>query len=552
MKTFLALLGSIGFPGVMLAVTPLTESSFTQVINDVKVMAMPAKAVKMAKLAEPFKAPDLLQTGADSLAELTAVDKTVTRIGANTVFSFDPKGRSIRLEKGSVLFHSPTGKGGGTIRTGGASASVLGTTIVVVTTVEGGFKAIVLEGKGEVRLPNGDFRILRAGQLVFILPGSKTFGPLLNVNLDKLVHGARLVNGFEAKLPSLDRIEVEVASQNRLIESGRAEDTRLLVGNSATKDDVKVVDDNLIERAVTDTPLQIAMRTDAIINRSLLDPKHLFLDPFQLQISGVDQTTFRGFVAKDVTITTPFINLDGLSSGAFPEFDLLAAGKMVIQNSVNFSGTASYPNEFKIAAIGGIDIAPFSTLTANNLGDFSIDSVANLNFVNVHFLNSYGGVHFGSTGDLALTGGSVTGSFIVPKTRNFDVLGTAFTLVSGPTSDYVDFFADNNITVNGASITGLGSSRLYMEAPNIVDLRNTTLSGIGFINLEARTVILQNIDFPGGSSVTLRSQNGLLAPNPNTSQSVQNGYVNYLSNVRYNGTLLTSTPHPSITITTTP
>ena len=73
-------------------------------------------------------------------------DKTITRVGANTVFSFEGKDRSVNLESGSLLFHSPKGKGGGTIKSGGASAAVLGTTLIVSSVAGGGFKVVLLEG----------------------------------------------------------------------------------------------------------------------------------------------------------------------------------------------------------------------------------------------------------------------------------------------------------------------------------------------------------------------------------------------------------------------
>ena len=80
------------------------------------VVAASTKVAQAASVNELVKAPDLVRTGPQSRAELTAADQTVTRIGANTVFSFEPTGRDINLEKGNVLFHSPAGKGGGTIR----------------------------------------------------------------------------------------------------------------------------------------------------------------------------------------------------------------------------------------------------------------------------------------------------------------------------------------------------------------------------------------------------------------------------------------------------
>src|SRR6266581_2572754 len=124
-----------------------SESTITEIIKDVNVIPATTTASSPAALNQLVKAPDMVRTGADSRAELTAPDKTITRVGANTVFSFDTKDRVLNLHKGSLLFHSPKGIGGGTIKSGGASAAVLGTTIIVVATENGGFKVIVLEGK---------------------------------------------------------------------------------------------------------------------------------------------------------------------------------------------------------------------------------------------------------------------------------------------------------------------------------------------------------------------------------------------------------------------
>ena len=113
---------------------PLTESTVTEIIKEVNLLPAGAAAATQAKLKDVVKAPDRVRTGAESRTELTAPDNTITRIGANTVFSFEAKDRVLNLEKGSLLFHSPKGAGGGTIKSGGASAAVLGTTLMVAAT----------------------------------------------------------------------------------------------------------------------------------------------------------------------------------------------------------------------------------------------------------------------------------------------------------------------------------------------------------------------------------------------------------------------------------
>lgn len=206
---------------------PLTESTFTEIVKEVNVVAATTKTAQPGAVNEIVKAPDLVRTGPESRAELTAQDQTITRVGANTVFSFEPNGRNLNLEKGNVLFHSPAGKGGGSIRSGGAAAAVLGTTLIVSSTDTGGFKVILLEGKGKVTLPNGKSTTLKAGQLVFVLPGQTSFGPVLEINLGKLVGGSLLVNGFSHPLPSLSLIQAAIDNQNKQLQKGGLKDTGL-------------------------------------------------------------------------------------------------------------------------------------------------------------------------------------------------------------------------------------------------------------------------------------------------------------------------------------
>ena len=225
MKTKLFCAVALAGLALPLCAAPLTESTFTEVVKTVEVVAGPAKATTPATPNELFKSPDLVRTGADSRAELTAPDQTITRVGANTVFSFEPAGRNLDLEQGSVLFHTPKGKGGGTIKSGGVAAAVLGTTLIVSATADGGFKVILLEGKGSVTLANGKSATLKAGQLVYVLPGGKTLSAVLDINLDKLVAGSLLINGFSHELPSLPLIKLAVAGQNSDIAAGRIADT---------------------------------------------------------------------------------------------------------------------------------------------------------------------------------------------------------------------------------------------------------------------------------------------------------------------------------------
>jgi hypothetical protein len=212
----------------------LSESKVTEVIKEVNLLPAGTTTAAPAKLNDFVKAPDRIRTGAESRTELTAADNTITRIGANTVFSFENQGRTVNLEQGSLLFHSPKGKGGGTIKSGGASAAVLGTTLIVASTANGGFKVIVLEGRGRVTLPNGRTVTLRAGQMVYVLPAGGGTSEVVDINLGKLVAGSLLVNGFSRPLPSQVAINTAVEKQNYYLARGRAVDTGISAEEFAT------------------------------------------------------------------------------------------------------------------------------------------------------------------------------------------------------------------------------------------------------------------------------------------------------------------------------
>src|SRR6267142_586229 len=187
MKTIILLCAMVAWCWQSAHTAPLRESKVTEIIKEVNLLPASAATAAPATLNAVVKAPDRVRTGAESRTELTAPDNTITRIGANTVFSFENQGRVLNLEQGSLLFHSPRGIGGGTIKSGGASAAVLGTTLMVSATPDSGFKVILLEGRGRVVLPNGRSAGLRAGQMVYVLPGEKGFSGVLEVNLAKLV-----------------------------------------------------------------------------------------------------------------------------------------------------------------------------------------------------------------------------------------------------------------------------------------------------------------------------------------------------------------------------
>ncbi|MBP9900635.1 MAG: FecR family protein [Verrucomicrobiota bacterium] len=213
----------LGVSVVAFAAAPLAESTFTEIIQDVNVVTASDKTVTPARKDATFKAPDLVRTGPDSRVELTAPDQTITRIGANTVFTFEPGERNLRLEQGSLLFSSPTGKGGGTIKNRGTAAAVLGTTLICTVLPDRSFKTLVLEGQGKVTLAGGRSIVLNAGEMVIVRPDGNDFGPVMIFNLQELASRLLLVAGFSRPLPSLPLLAAAIQVQTIQTAAGKGD-----------------------------------------------------------------------------------------------------------------------------------------------------------------------------------------------------------------------------------------------------------------------------------------------------------------------------------------
>ena len=105
----------------------LQEARVTQVVNDVKLL-LEQSAPRPAAVSDLVRRGNAVRTGTQSRSELTFADLTITRLGANTIFSFKEGTREMNLIDGAILFQVPKGSGGATIRTVGVTAAITGTT----------------------------------------------------------------------------------------------------------------------------------------------------------------------------------------------------------------------------------------------------------------------------------------------------------------------------------------------------------------------------------------------------------------------------------------
>lgn len=493
----------------IVSATDFKHAKFTQVINDVKVIS--GNQVSSAEVNGVFQMPDTLRTGPSSRAELVAPDDTITRVGANTIFTFDPADRTIDLQQGSLLFHSPHGKGGGTIRTASAVASVLGTTLIVSTTPNGGLKVLDLEGSVEVRFLNGLKQHLQPGEMTFILPGGKERAPIIVFRLDQETKSSALVNGFATPLASMPLINQQILSQLRLIRNGLLMDTRLLVGSEASANQVQIlVDPNDVQFA-SDLPNRLqnnnssptppltgealALTEDATISSSLLSdvtPNHVFFDDYEITDNPFLETVnpYDGFFANNITIDTPTIDLSSYTGE--PWVDIVAAGSINIENSVTFTGFSS--SDLYLDAGASLTIAPGATVEADcNQVWFGADAPITLD--DVSLINNDGDLDLDSFGEISLTSGSsVSASGLV------EIGGGLGGSVDAPNVDIdsstinagsLDVKAVYTATLHDAGLTTSSGDIDISTEDNSMDLEQSTLASSG------------NIDISSGGALTM-------------------------------------------------
>src|ERR1051325_2078728 len=212
---------------------PLTSAQVTKIINRVSVID-PEKGSHPAIIRETIKDDLGLQTGEKSRSELLFQDNTLTRIGAETYFSFKTGTRDLTLERGSMLLQVPKGLGGAKIHTAAVTAAITGTTIMVEYSPGHYLKVLVLEGS--LRLSRngsfGDSQVLRPGKMVIMRPDAKAIPEPVDVDLAEIVKTSTLVNFPGSNvLPSMPLIQAAISEQAKEVAKGTLVPTNLVMGH---------------------------------------------------------------------------------------------------------------------------------------------------------------------------------------------------------------------------------------------------------------------------------------------------------------------------------
>ncbi|MEY2544665.1 MAG: hypothetical protein QOE81_2126 [Verrucomicrobiota bacterium] len=190
----------------------LRSAHVSQIINDVKLLPGQA-AARPAVVNDSVGTGTAVRTGVDSRTELTFSDLTITRLGANTVFSFNGGARQVDLGSGAVLVQVPRNAAEVKIRTAAVTAAITGGTALFQSNKSLPAQLLMLEGIGRF-YPNDhpeDAVIVHGGEMAMMtLDGQITRPTKFNAAL--VYKTSKLITSFP-KLANADLIMAVIDAQ---------------------------------------------------------------------------------------------------------------------------------------------------------------------------------------------------------------------------------------------------------------------------------------------------------------------------------------------------
>jgi hypothetical protein len=186
----------------------------TEVIRDVHLLAAKA-AARPAAVNDAVNEGTAVRTGADSRAELTFADQTITRLGANTVFSVGGAARTYDLGSGAILVTAPKNAGTVRVSSGVATSAVSGFTGIWESHSKFWNKVLIFEGDGDVTLIKNptDHRHMHSHQILVFPPNATVLPQPQDFDVCKAINNGLLFTGFSHQLPSLPLLVAECERQ---------------------------------------------------------------------------------------------------------------------------------------------------------------------------------------------------------------------------------------------------------------------------------------------------------------------------------------------------
>jgi hypothetical protein len=200
----------------------LNEATVTRVVKNVEVIAQGAQP-KPASVGEIVRGNSDVRTGDESRAQLTFPDRTLARLGENTLFSFERGTRALDLESGAILLQVPKDAGGATIRSAPVTAAITGTTVMMEYSPgnPGVSKLIVLEGTVRLSLTGklGESVLLGPGQMIAVAANARSLPNPSVVDVKRLLKTSRLIK--DGELEAMGLILETADEQQQMLNEGK-------------------------------------------------------------------------------------------------------------------------------------------------------------------------------------------------------------------------------------------------------------------------------------------------------------------------------------------
>jgi|HubBroStandDraft_4_1064222.scaffolds.fasta_scaffold26839_2 hypothetical protein len=208
------------------------EARVTQVTQNVQLVRTNV-AGRSAAVNDSISEGTKVRTGANSRVELTFSDKTITRLGANTVFDFRDGTRNLNLEEGALLLQVRKNANGARISAGAIAAAVTGTTVVLEYHAAY-YKFLILDGTARLYRPGhlGDSILVKAGQMVFGQPKAALSDPV-DFDIGRFIKTSRFITDF-SPLGSESLMASESQKQQREKTKKNLIDTNLVIFGGGT------------------------------------------------------------------------------------------------------------------------------------------------------------------------------------------------------------------------------------------------------------------------------------------------------------------------------
>ena len=186
----------------------------TEVIREVNLLTGQA-AARPAVVNDAVNENNAVRTGNESRAELMFPDQTLTRLGANTVFSFGAATHTYNLGSGAILMTAPRETGTVKISSGVATCAVSGFTGIIESHNKSWNKIHILEGDGDVWLKKNptDHRHMHSRQILVFPPNATVLPQPQEFDVCKVINNGFLITGFSHKLPSWPLLQAQCNQQ---------------------------------------------------------------------------------------------------------------------------------------------------------------------------------------------------------------------------------------------------------------------------------------------------------------------------------------------------